>query len=154
MSWESWDRGQPEAPGHETAHSCTRQKTEINKTWCKWFWLSLYCTAGMSLCVSPLLVCEQCVCLQPRREKWVHWKTVVGTGSLKLSNLGKNFKFLKEKYIKEKSGKLQVLKIIKQGINDSTNVKTEDTRSHSYKTPLGGNTYPSTLLKVDESTLW
>lgn len=29
----------------------------------------------------------------------------------------------------------------------------EDVGSHSYKTPLGGDTYPSALLKVDESAL-
>lgn len=26
MSWENWDRGQLEAPGHETAHSFRRLK--------------------------------------------------------------------------------------------------------------------------------
>lgn len=25
MSWENWDRGQLEAPGHETAHSFSKQ---------------------------------------------------------------------------------------------------------------------------------
>lgn len=66
----------------------------------------------------------------------------MGTGSLKLSNLGKNLKFLKEK---ETTGKFP-------GTENST--KQKDADSHSLKTPLGGDTYPSALLKVDESSLW
>lgn len=34
----------------------------------------------------------------------VDWEAVVGTGSLKMSNLGKNLKLLKEKEIKQSTG--------------------------------------------------
>lgn len=43
---------------------------------------------------APLLVSEQCVCLQPGSDPGVDWKAVVGTGSLELPNLSQNLKLL------------------------------------------------------------
>lgn len=79
----------------------------------------------------------------------VDGKVVVGTGSLKLPNLRENLKLLQEREIKQSTGELTEQKRTKQ----NNKMQIENNHSHSCKTPLGGDTYPPALLKVDESTL-
>lgn len=98
MSWENWDRGQLEAPAHETAHSF-RRESKI-KNLCKRLPVNLICVEMVLVCVSPLLVCEQCVCLQPGSDVRVYWEAVVGAGSLELPDLRENLKLLREEEIK------------------------------------------------------
>ena len=99
-------------------------------------WSYSYLIAGVSVFVPPLLVCEQGVRLQPGCDVRVHREAVLGTGSLKLSDLGENLKLLENRRRTEHE------------------IKVERVGSHSYKTPPGGDTYSSAFLKVDESTLW
>lgn len=100
-----------------------------------------------SVRVSPLLVCEQCVRLQPGSDTKALWKFVVGAGILELSNLRENVKLLKQREMK-----WNARQFLKQ--KEWQHTKVEHVSGHCYETPPGGDTYPSALLKVDESALW
>lgn len=67
----------------------------------------------------------------------VDWEAVVGTGSLKLANLRQNLKLLQERQRNLSTGQLPEVSCC----------------SRLSMTSLGGHTYPSALLKVNESSL-
>lgn len=88
--------------------------------------------------------------LQPGSDVGVDREAVVAAGSLKLPNLRQNLKLLHRAEIKQsdndwtKQDQTKRITILE---------KKKQYWSHLEKSPQGGDTYPSALLKVDQASL-
>ena len=156
-SWENWDRGQLEAPGHETARSLRRQKRMSQQIFIFFFqstWPSVRLTSpGLWAVYVPAARwrCRRWLegCSGSRKPETAESERESQTPAIERNKAEQKSINKGEKNKKRKYKHLHASIWVCAGF-----FIIENNPSPSFEAPLGGDTYPSALLKVNESSLW